>query len=527
MNNLIIFLMAQVISSNTLLETPTAYFPKSPSFWEGGFITSFALRNLEEEFEPHPFDFDLFVQGAFGGKYFLGAKIYTLREIGLDFSYKIMDEIGNIPAISIGIRNITYKKYINPAGGEPPEGGFKDENYEHRNPEVASFYLVSTKKMGERFVINAGIGRGEFIGYGPRSKYLNVDIFSKDYHDYTLGIFGGIKFYITKFLSAVLEADGRDFNFGIRFEREMFQFTIQTNKLEHIFWGSSTYPLSPRLTASLSINSGIIPEKPVPVYVKFEIYDKEMKIPIKGVKVVFLETKIPPIYTNEKGIAGYEVMPGKYSVEIEKEGYKKLKAQLNVTKEKATLEARIYLTPLVLKKEIVERYIVNAREYAKRENYVEAKKNYENALNTLPDYPGLKEEYENFITLWKGKIETHRSRAISYEAAGDYQKAIASWQEVLRIDPENKEADEKIKELTEKIAKPKVERKPPEKKIEKPAYTKEDIEKMLNQAISEYNNKNYRKAKEILQKVLAIDPNNSKAKEYMEKTEKRLKLLEK
>ncbi len=525
MNNLIIFLLAQLISSNTLLETPTAYFPKSPSFWEGGFITSFALRNVEEEFEPHPFDFDLFIQGAFGGKYLLGAKIYTLREIGLDFSYKIMDEIGNIPAISIGIRNITYKKYINPAGGEPPEGGFKDENYEHRNPEILSFYLVSTKKIGERFLLNAGIGRGEFIGYGPRSKYLNVDIFSKDYHDYTFGIFGGIKFYITKFLSAILEADGRDFNFGIRFEREMFQFTIQTNKLEHILWGSSTYPLSPRLTASLSINSGIVPEKPVPVYVKFGVYDKEMKIPLKGVKIVFLETKLPPIYTNEKGIAGYEVMPGKYSVGIEKEGYKKLKVQLNVTKEKATLEATIYLTPLVLKKEIVERYIKNAKEYLKMGNYVEAKINYENALNILPEYPGLKNEYEAFINNWKQKIEVARARAIEYEKTGDYQKAIASWQEVLKLDPENKEANEKIKELSEKIAKPKVEKKREEKKVEKPAYTKEDIEKMLNQAISEYNNKNYKKAKEILEKVLAIDPNNTKAKEYLEKTEKSLKLL--
>ena len=529
MINLILkILISQLISSNTLLETPTAYFPKSPTFWEGGFITSFALRNVEEKFEPHPFDFDLFVQGSFGGKYFVGAKIYTLREIGVDFSYKIMDEIGNIPAIAIGIRNITYKKYINPAGGEPPEGGFKDENYEHRNPEILSLYLVSTKKLGERFLINAGIGRGEFIGYGPRSKYLNVDIFSKDYHDYTFGIFGGIKFYITNFLSAILEADGRDFNFGIRFERDMFQFTLQTNKLEHILWGSSTYPLSPRLTASLSINSGIVPEKPVPVYVKFEVYDQEMKIPIKGVRIVFLETKLLPIYTNEKGVAGYEVMPGKYSVEIEKEGYKKLKAELNVTKEKATLEARIYLTPLVLKKEIVERYIKNAREYAKMGNYIEAKRNYESALNILPEYPGLKDEYENFfINEWKGRIEVQRARAIEYENTGDYQKAIASWQEVLRIDPENKEANEKIKELSEKIAKPKVEKKVPEKKVEKPTYTKEDIEKMLNQAISEYNNKNYKKAKEILQKVLAVDPNNTKAKEYLDKTEKRLKLLEK
>jgi tetratricopeptide (TPR) repeat protein len=529
MYNLILkILMSQLISSNTLIETPTAYFPKAISFWEGGFTTSFALKSVQEEFEPHPYDFDLFVQGVFNSKYSVTLKIYTLREIGLDFSYQIIDEIGNIPAIAFGLRNITYKKYINPAGGEPPEGGFKDENYEHRNPEILSLYLVSTKKLAERFIINAGIGRGEFIGYGPRSKYLNLDIFSKDFHDWTFGIFGGIKFLITNYLSANLEADGRDFNFGIRFEREMFQFTIQTNKLEHIFWGSKTYPLSPRLTASLSINSGIAPPKPTPVYVKFEIYDNEIKVPIKGVRITFLETGMLPMYTDDNGIVGREIMPGNYLVKIEKEGYKKITARLNISKERETFVARIYLTPLVLRKEICERYIRNAREYKEKGNYIEAKRNYELALNTLPDYPNLKNEYENFLNEFKMKIEGFRAKAIDYENRGDFQRAISSWQEVLRIDPENEEAKAKISELTEKMTKPKVvEKKPEVKKPEKPAYTKEDIEKMLNTAISEYNNKNYKKAKEILQKILAIDPNNAKAKEYLDKTEKRLKLLEK
>jgi len=429
----------------------------------------------------------------------------------------------------MGLRNITYKKYINPAGGEPPEGGFKDENYEHRNPEILSLYLVSTKKLGERFIINAGIGRGEFIGYGPRSQYLNLDIFSKDYHDYTFGIFGGLKFLITNYLSAILEADGRDFNFGIRFERDMFQFTIQTNKLEHIFWGSKTYPLSPRLTASLSINSGIAPPKPMPLYVKFEIYDKEIKVPIKGVKITFLETGMLPIYTDDKGFAGREIMPGNYLVKIEKEGYKKITARLNISKGKETFLARIYLEPLVLRKEICERYIKNAREYKEKGNYIEAKKSYELALNTLPDYPNLKNEYENFLNEFKMLIESFRAKAIDYEKRGDFQRAISSWQEVLKIDPENEEAKAKISELTEKMARPKVVEKKPavEKKPEKPTYTKKDIEKMLNTAISEYNNKNYKKAKEILQKILAIDPNNAMAREYLDKTEKRLKLLEK
>lgn len=518
-------LFSQIISTNTLLETPTAYFPKSLTFWEGGFTTSLALRNLEKEFEPHPFDFDLFIQGSFAGKYLVGLKLYTLREIGLDFSYQIINEIGNIPAIAIGLRNITYKKYINPAGGEPPEGGFKDENYEHRNPEILSFYMVATKKLAERFVINAGIGRGEFIGYGPRSKYLNFDYFSDNYHDFTFGIFGGLKFLITDYLSTVLEADGRDFNLGIRFERKFLQFTLATNKLEHILWGGKEYLLSPRLTANLSINSEVIPSKPVPVKVGFEIYDKEIKRPIKGAQIRFSGTRLPPVYTNEKGEIISELMSGIYLVEIEKEGYKKIKAKINVSRRKRTLNVRIYLTPLILRKDMVSRYLKTARAETEKGNYWEAKKNYELALNTYPEYPGLKNKYQTFLNEWKGKIEAEKARALDYETKGQLQSAISAWQAVLKLDPENKEADTKIKELSEKIARQKVTTKKPTKKPSKPEYTKTQIQKMLDQAILEYNKANYVKAKDLLKKVLAADPASTRAKEYLNKTERRLKLL--
>lgn len=518
-------LFSQIISTGTLLETPTAYFPSSPNFWEGGFTTSLSLRNVKEEFEPHPFDFDFFVLGGFGSKYLVGLKVYTLREIGIDFAYQIMNEMGNIPAIAMGVRNITYEKYINPAGGEPPEGGFKDENYEHRNPEVLSLYMVATKKFGERFILNAGIGRGEFIGYGPRSRYLNFDIFSDNYHDYTFGLFGGLKFFITSSISAILEADGRDFNFGMRFESKFFQFTLETNKLEHILWGSNTYPLSPRLTLNLSVTSQIVQPRPLPVPVVFEIYDSEIKMPLEGVKITFVETSIPSAYTDKKGTAAVEIMSGVYMVEVEKEGYKKVKAKLNLARERKMLSVKIGLKPLVLRSDLVREYLRKARSEIEKENYWSAKKNYELALNTYPDYPGLKEEYNNFLTEWKNRIESVRARALDYEAKGQLQSALNSWQEVLKLDPENKEADAKIKELSEKIARAKVEKKAPKEEVKKPAYTKQDIEKILKEAIANYEKANYTKAKELLQKVLSLDPQNATAKEYLEKTERRLKLL--
>ncbi len=171
----------------------------------------------------------------------------------------------------------------------------------------------------------------------------------------------------------------------MRFEREFFQFTLMTNKLEHILWGGKDYPLSPRLTANLSMNSEVIPERPVPVQVVFEIYDKEIKRPIKGVKIRFSGTQLPPMYTNEQGKAISEVMSGIYLCEIEKEAYKNIKAKINVGREKRTLNLRVYLTPLILRKDIVSKYLKTARAETERENYFEAKKNYELALNTYPE----------------------------------------------------------------------------------------------------------------------------------------------
>ncbi len=523
-------LWAQVITSNTFFESPTARFPSKKIYWEGGLTTSFAIKTYKE-IEKHPSDLDLFGYVSFFQKYLFALKIYTLKEIAADFSYSIFPERERRPALAIGVRNLSYRRYINPAGGPPPEGGFRDENYMgkfRRNPEVLSFYIVTTKAISDKFEINLGLGRGEFVGYGPRSKYLNTDYYLNSYNELALGLFGGIKINILPYLSFISEIDGRDLNIGLRIIKEAFSLSFAFTKLEgFIFVKGKEHPFY-RFTSALTINSNIVPAKPLPAYVVFNIYDKEINEPLKDATIKFIETNLSPLKTDEKGVASCELMPGIYMVQIEMPEYKTLKIKLNIKKEKKAFNFKIPLSLRITRKEKALNFIKSARENFQKGDLYKAKKDYEEAKKIFPLYPGLSDQYSKFLNIYQERLNAARSSAVEYESKGQLKEAIKAWQEVLNIDPENKEADSRIKALAEELARKKVvAEKPPEKKVEKPKYTKEDVEKILKEALLQYEKKNYEKAKELLQKVLSMDPNNTKAKEYLEKTERRLKLLKK
>jgi len=524
------FLFSQIITSNTLFEIPTAKFSPGGTFWEIGTTFSFAMRGYEKDIEPHPSNIDFYGYFTYSEKYLFGLKIYTLKDIGADFAYLIMKERAYYPALACGIRNITYKRYINPAGSTPPEGGYRDENYRgefRRNPEIFSIYLTATKTLSDRIEMNLGIGRGEFIGYGPRSKYLNIDYYLNSYNELSLGLFGGIKINIFPSLILFGEIDGRDLNIGMKFSQNIFTISFAFTKLEgFVFVKEKEHPFH-RFTGAININSYVIPVKPLPTYVIFKVYDKEIKTPLKDATITFPETNLPPLKTNENGEVSHELMPGIYLVEISLPEYKTLKIKLNISKEKRKIEVNAPLSLKITRKERAFNYINSARENVKKGELYRAKKDYEEANKIFPAYPGLSEEFSKFLSFYENKLNSARSAALEYESKGDLQGAINSWGEVLRLDPQNEEASSKIKTLSEELARKKVVPVKPkeEKKPEKPKLSKADIQKMLEQAIKEYEKANYEKAKELLKKVLADDPQNAKAKEYLEKTERRLKLL--
>ena len=79
-------------------------------------------------------------------------KWYDGADFAMDLSYQITNGTGKFPAISIGIAEVSIDQYISPAGSEET---FNDENYVDRPPEIASAYIVGTKKLGKSFELTA------------------------------------------------------------------------------------------------------------------------------------------------------------------------------------------------------------------------------------------------------------------------------------------------------------------------------------------------------------------------------------
>jgi outer membrane protein OmpA-like peptidoglycan-associated protein len=223
------------------IDIPTANFD------QGLYIdvnSSYPIRSQDSiKFDPNlAIDFSY---NKFGG----ALKWYNGMDFALDLSCQLLVESGNYPALAVGVGEIAISKYVSPAGSDKV---FSDENYTDRPPEVASAYIVGTKKISKNFEMTAGIGRGRFIGYGPRSHIVNTDLFFDDNHENTaMGLFTGIRLILPNNMAFILEEDGRDANIGIEYENKLFKGTLALNKLE-LFGTNSEYGLSPRISLNLS-----------------------------------------------------------------------------------------------------------------------------------------------------------------------------------------------------------------------------------------------------------------------------------
>jgi len=112
--------------------------------------------------------------------------------------------------------------------------------------------------------------------------------------------------------------------------------------------------------------------------------------------------------------------------------------------------------------------------------------------------------------------------------------ALGIWKKVLEYDPNNTRARLKVAEITKKLF-PVVRRerksavrkkKPAGKKVakKKPAkkLTKAEINKLYKKAVGYYMDGKYRKAIELLKRILKSDPANARAKRYLKKAKKKL-----
>jgi hypothetical protein len=207
---------------------------------------SFALKYIQADPKS---DLDLGINYGLLNKLEFALNMYTYKDYALDIAYQIRPETQRWPAIAVGVRDLTYESHISSVGGgyykNLPNVWAYDRNYYSQQGgdpyENMSFYGVLSKVIFSNFRVHWGIGRGRFVGYGPNSSYMNTDIFWGEFgpkHPYTaVGWFGALEYFQSDWFSAILEQDGRDLNFGIKYRYEFVTLNVAITKIESWFWG--------------------------------------------------------------------------------------------------------------------------------------------------------------------------------------------------------------------------------------------------------------------------------------------------
>ena len=254
-------------------------------------------------------------------------KWYDGADFALDLSYQISQENEVFPALSVGINDITNNKYISPVGSE--DETYEDEKYLPRPPEIASAYLVASKKLNENIELTAGVGRGRFIGYGPRSKNVNFDVFFDDKHEnVVLGLFGGLKYTMFGGFSFVIEGDGRDANIGVQYETERFKGTLGVTKVEQFFTEEGS-PLTPRVDLSLSMKLPTF-KRVAKGNLEIFLFDTKSSEPLFG-RLILKNGKEKVLPISMTGRLSYKINPGNYMLQFNSPNYREKNLKLSIT----------------------------------------------------------------------------------------------------------------------------------------------------------------------------------------------------
>ncbi len=232
-------LTSQRLERNSYIDIPSA------SVNEGLFVNLNGNLPLSSDLD-YGFDPNIGIEFGRSGMN-LGLNWFAGNDFGLDLAYQFYKSKNT--SLAFGIDNIAFSKYVSTLGSDTT---FMDEIYPSRPPEAWSLYLVGSRRFGKRFELTAGLGRGKYVGYGPRSGLPNTDIFYSDKHEnFAIGLILGLKYSVKEWLDILLEGDGRDINLGIKCELGRFEGELSLTKLECMLFGDNE-PSSARLNSTIS-----------------------------------------------------------------------------------------------------------------------------------------------------------------------------------------------------------------------------------------------------------------------------------
>jgi len=458
-----------------------------------------------------------------------GLKVYTEKSFCLDLSYQILEENLNSPGFSIGIEELTNSKFVSPLG----DSGLIDELYYSRPPEIASAYLVATKGLTNSIEMTLGLGRGKFVGYGPRSKYLNFDAFSEEKHaDFMVGMFGGLKFSTPVGFTFMAETDGRDANVGLGYESGIWKGSLSLGKIEHFFSSNENSLINaPWLSLSLSANvlgGGFGGRKENAIgTLKIALKDEKSGIPIQGKIIVSLGNIERTFDVTAKQKKVLTLKPGIYNVTVFSAGYKMKRANIPV-KSGSTVDFDIGLTkvinPAIKKSMDLTKEAAADYKYGRLEA---AKEKLEEAITLYPNNDKAKKGLSLIRKVFSDNVTSLKQKARARENSGDIRGAIGLWEQVLVW--ENSSATRKhIQDLKDRLSAASSKRQPvrttttkkPAPAKKKLALSKQQIADLYTKGLSAYFDGNYKEAIKYFQQVLSADPSHAQAKRYLGEAKK-------
>lgn len=541
---LVVFLCGQLCHTSQFIDIPTAPQYDIPGMF-GASIT-FSVPFSTEDPVPDdldkadPADFTATVRYGLNGRTELSLSLYTLTTYSLSVAHLLARETERSPAFFVGLDDITYDTHVSTIGRGDEVGFIEEKNYAlvngGRPAELLSAYVAAQKNLGEYFNVVIGLGRGRFVGYGPRSHVFNTDFFvlgddytTKEHSPWAFGVFFGGSLCFPFGLEFIAEMDGRDGNVGIKYHHDLGTLTLAIGKAEH-FW--SPEPYSPRFTAGVEVHNRSMLEKPDLGSIECVIRDGTTDEILTGATISIQETNRRYRATN--GTFLLELNPGTYTMTVSRTDYTEYVAKITVKSDvkstlvfklKKTLAAQQRAAAQQEQEAHIRNYMEQGKIYLAEDNLSEAQTAFEMVLSLAPGNEHAVKYLADLELRRTQLIAEYTQEARARTQRKDYTGAINSWQKVLDLDPENNEARTERAAVQAKLAAPAPKPKPkaPTQITKKP--TGQDIEKLYNRGVSLFTQEKYDEALKVFKQLLALDPNHLQAQDYKDRTEARLKIL--
>jgi len=196
-----------------------------------------------------------------------GVTAYSLKDYVLDAKYQIIGgEPGQI-GLAAGVYDVGIYEYVSPIG-HGLDNAWRDWKYQDRTKERFSAYAVTSIPVMDVARLHVGLGRGRFVGYGDKSRYLNTDVFFDEHHQWAIGLFGGVEVYVHPKVALVAEVGGRDLNSGIKASFGPISATVAWTKMEGLLFSKGDDRFGRlQLGASYQLDNAFRRQEPdIPLY---------------------------------------------------------------------------------------------------------------------------------------------------------------------------------------------------------------------------------------------------------------------